>query len=631
MGLPTMLTLFAAVFAVTGMASVLVNPDKPEGRFYFGYPVKFDNRYTASRTIARVSDSLPADSVPAPWLDNHNICAPSSSGPSQGATANICDPSGLLTSRHLDLLNHKIYPIFRGEAPYSLVECPPTSNRASQGFRIAILTIRNLPADGNTLATRARLYAEAVFTNWNLRDNCGASVFILLSWEDRRLYIKTGSLAARYISSSKINDVFQSMTDHLKNGDIYSALDSAVSELSARLRSYHSSHPNPQPPSKPTPGAAPGSTDDGPFGPLFFSRGPSWWDLELSLVVVVCAICLVSACCHGFGGPDVARLRRDKKALLRKLEVVRTEYIRASMTQYEPSSCPVCQEKVSEDKENDETEEDEGDPLTGQKVHDSSAESEKSPRSTKRYPCGHVFHEKCLQSLPSRPTGCPVCDAGKPGEDVPSLSDSRGKDYMYRLDRLRNEYSHLLTAPLLGQLCDSNPTTWPSTLDESFLSRGTGVRSHGYSEIGSSPDTYWQGGQNRGWGGGGGSGAGGMLAAGAAGVGAGWLLNNAFSGGGDGQQQQQQQQQLQQDQGQGFGWNAEGGTGASWGNAQMGSGNPSWLGQQSVDDGAGQGTGWGDAGNSMSQAFSSLTGGWGGGSSQADGGDDGGGGDGAGW
>lgn len=572
------------------------------------------------RANARTSDSLPADSVPAPWYDNHNVCATGSSGFNKGETASVCDPSGLLTSRQMDDLNREIYPVFRGQSPYSLVECPPNSNEAAHGFRIAAMVIRRLPSDGNTLATRARLYAEAIFTNWNLGDNCGASVLIFMSWEDRRLYIKTGSLAANYISNTKINSIFQSMTKHLEKDDIYSALDTAVTQLSYLLHSYHPNHPHHAPPPTSAPGVPLTPTNDHPFGPLFFKRGPTWWDLELSLVVVGCAICLVMACCHGFGGPDAARLRREKKALLLKLDTVRTEYIRASMPQYEPASCPICQEQFSNDEETGDAQESEGDPLTGQKVHDSSPEMEKPP-SVRKYPCGHVFHDNCLNTLPSRPTGCPVCDAGKPGAEVPSLSDSRGKDFSYRLERLHAEHPHLLTVPLLAHLHDSNPTTWPDSLDESFLSRGPGgSASHGYSEIGAGRGGYWQGNGNRGWdrGGGGGSGVGGMVAAGAAGMGAGWLLNNAFSGDHHGQPQQFQQQEQQSG-----GWNGGSGTGTSWGNAQVDSGNQSWFGQQSVDDGGGQGTGWGNAANSMSQAFNAMGGGWDGGSSQNDGGGDG--------
>lgn len=625
------LSTAALVVAASGIALSISDQGVQGFRFKSASEIADANATTAGNV--RTVDSPPADSVPAPWYDTRNICAPSASGRSRGAAASVCDPSGLLMPRQMDILNNNIYSVYQGQSPHSLVECPPASNVAEHGFRIAIITVRSIPADGNTLAMRARLYAEAIFTKWDLANNCGASVLVLLAWDDRRLFIKTGSLASRYVTNIKINDVFQMMTKYLQNGNIYPALDTAVNQLSSILRSYHPSHTNPQPPSNPAPGTPPiPKTDDGPFGPLFFKHGPSWWDLELSLVVVMCAVCLVTACCHGFGGPDAARLRREKKTLLRKLDVVRTEYIRASMPQYEPSSCPVCQEQVSEDGDTDVAEEDEGDPLTGQKVHDSSLDLKKSPRSIKKYPCGHFFHESCLQSLPSRPSGCPVCEAGKPGADVPSLSESRGKDFSYRLERLRNEYPHLLTVPLLAQLHDSNPTTWPDRLEDAFLSRGSGIQGrHGYSEIGSGRDTYWQGNDGRSWGGGGGTGAGGMLAAGAAGVGAGWLLNNAFSGG-QHDQQQQQQQLLQQQQEQGSGWNAEGGMGTSWSNnTQVGPGNQSWFGQQSADDGAGQGTGWGNAADSMSQAFSAMSGGWGGGSSQAGGDDDGGGGDGTGW
>lgn len=579
--------------------------------------------------ITRLADSLPAESVPAPWLDSHNTCTPESSYGRLDDRSSVCDPSGLLTPRQLDALNRKTYAVYQGSSPYSLVTCPPSSNSAEHGFRIAIITIRTIPYDGNSLPTRTKLYADAIFSHWNLQNNCGASILILIALDDRRLYIKTGSLAATFVTSNDINSMFQSMVTQLKQNDINSALDIAVTRISSLLRAYRPDHPYHPPPQTPAPktGTAPSPQDRGPFGPLFFKSGPVWWDLELSLVVISSAICVIVACCHGFGGPDAAKLRREKKILLQKLDTVRTEYIRASMPQYDPASCPICQNDVSQLGDSyDDDDVDEGDPLTGQRVHGNSQVSENSPRPIQKFPCGHIFHNHCVESLSSKQTGCPVCDAGAPNVDVPSLSDSRDKDFSYRLARLHAEYPHLLTPSLYALLRDSNPTTWPDRLEESFLTRPSASTGRGYSEIGSGDATHWQGQDHRGWGGDrrGGGDIGGRLAAGALGAGAGWFLSSTL---GHGQQQQEQGAQTRPE-----GWSSGTGEGASWSTSQIDSGNPSWVGQQSADDGSrGQGFGWGNAASSVSAAFGGMSG-WGGGNSQDGGnGGNGGDGDGAGW
>lgn len=409
-------------------------------------------------------DVLSPEKLPPPWQDTSNFCHPR--GYSNAAQfTSICDPSGLLSIHELSNLDSILRHIYTGTRPYSLVKCterPPsdTAHPATHGFHVAMALVRRMQFDQNTLSQRAQHFADVLFSNWHLSDNCGASVLLFLSIEDRQMYIKTGATAVRYLNEHQIDDVYKRMIPKLQRDRLNAALHAGVQTIAHFLAKYQGEH------------AGPRATDDGAGTasppPLFFRGWPAWWDLHLSIVAIIVAVFVVIACCNGVGGIEAARKRREKKQLLRKLDTVRDEYFGSMMESYAPSTCPICHEKVALSWEPIEPAlSSEGDALA-----DGAATHRR--RSVRTLRCGHTFHDRCFDDEYPTPSGtipsCPVCgDVGSGASTPPSLRETRMQDVSFRLNRLHDQYPHILSDEVMAKLEAEPPNIWPNPMKESYL------------------------------------------------------------------------------------------------------------------------------------------------------------------
>ncbi|CDF37507.1 unnamed protein product [Chondrus crispus] len=492
----------------------------------------------------RVADEVSPDYMPPPWLDTRSICHPDHS--SGSASSNICDPSGLLSHRHTTSLEDLLAQVHAGRTPYSLVSCDQSSSPNPVGFRLALALVRRMSYDGRTLSDRADNFAHRLFDSWSLSDNCGASVLLFFSLEDKRLFIRTGSLATTYFNEHQIDKVYAKMIPELEKNRVYSALQIGLTEIAQYLSMYNGVRAGAVDTAPPRQGAA---------APLFFRSGPSWWDLELSIVFLVFAFMAVLACCNGFGGREATRRNRERRHVLRKLNVIRHEYVAAMLPQYVPTTCPFCHDNLAPAWE----------PTVPTLPDAEPLESEAPPaRPVRKLRCGHAFHESCFDDEHPTPSGtipdCPVCkDRGGGVSTPPNLNETRGQDYTFRIRSLADAYPHILTEQVVEKLNTETPNLWPESMTEAYLRaerRDTRARD---VEFGSD-----RGGGGGGWFGG----FGGLLAAGGLGA----LIGSMFSGGGAGRQ----------------GYYADIPSG--------GSGNPGgqWFGGSSGNSGGtGFGTGWG--------------------------------------
>lgn len=411
-------------------------------------------------------DVLSPEKLPAPWEDTSNFCHPRGYATS-GDFTSICDPSGLLSNHELSKLDTTLRQIYTGTRPYSLVKCPEQAHSdpahpPTHGFHVAIALVRRMQFDRNTLSERAEHFVDVLFSNWHLSDNCGASVLLFLSMEDRQMYIKTGVTAVRYLNEHQIDDVYGRMTPKLKKDRLNSALHAGVQRIGHFLAKYQGEHAGPR--------ATDGGAGKGLGAPLFFRGWPAWWDLELSIVAVIAAVFVVLACCNGVGGIEAARKKREKKQLLRKLDTVRDEYFGSMNEAYAPSTCPICHDKVTLSWEPTvPTLPSEGDSLTeGAATH--------RRRSVRTLRCGHAFHDRCFDEEYPTPSGttppCPVCaDMGSGITSPPSLRDTRMQDVSFRLNRLHDQYPHILTDEVMAKLEAEPPNIWPNPMKESYLKR----------------------------------------------------------------------------------------------------------------------------------------------------------------
>lgn len=528
----------------------------------------------------------------------------------------LCDPSGLLSRRDADQLDDQLAKIYSGYSPYSLVSCSQSSSSSQQhGFRIAIAVVRRMESDGKSLPQRTQSFSNTLFSRWGLDEACGASVLLFLSFSDKQMYIQVGSLAEKYLNDNQIEQVESKMVSLLKKNNLSKALSVGLSDIADYLRRYKGTHPPPSSSGAPLNGEAPRS---GLSAPLFWRGGPDWWDLELSIIAAIFAVLTVISCCHGFGGKKATRKKREKRQVMAKLNVVRTEYVAAILPQYVPTTCPICQEDLT--------------PPWAPAIPTLSSESEhlrEEPapaRPVRTLRCGHAFHEDCFDNenpVPSDtiPT-CMICGDKGGGNSTPSsLGSTREKDTSFRLMKLAQQYPYVLTDGVVAKLTAVTPNLWPERMKESYLKasmerdeRGfpRGVRGDGYG-----------GGFFNNWGG--------ILAAGGIGAFIGSMLGGWGNRGDRDQGNYSDIPAPAAAGGEWFGggggggggnsgnWTGAGGRGAGWGDGSGGNG------------GGGQGAGWGDALADAASRFSGGNGGlgtsWGGGG----GGNGGGGGQGTGW
>lgn len=550
--------------------------------------------------------------MPPPWNDMNSICQ---SHRSSNRYTAVCDPSGLLSSRDINRLDEQLSTIYSGRSPYSLVSCPQSSSSSSDqhGFRVSIALVRRMTSDEKSLPERAESFARTLFDRWGLNEGCGASVLVFLSFYDKRMYIATGTLAETYLNNDQVGKVESKMTSFLKKKEIAKALQAGVSEIAGYLRKYEGAHPTAGNPASSQTDASPRS---GLSAPLLWRRGPEWWDLELSVVAALFAVLLVLSCCHGIGGKEATKRKREKKRVMSKLNVVRSEYVAATLPQYIPTTCPICQNDLT--------------PPWVPTVptlpeSESLREEPARARPVRTLRCGHAFHDDCFDEENPTPSGtvptCMVCgDKGGGNSSPPSLESTRAKDTSFRLTKLAQQYPHILTEDVVAKLSAETPNFWPERMTDSYLKARSTRNERGF------PSGLRGGGDGGGfW-----NNWGGILAAGGTGA----FLGSLFSGWGnrwgrgDGRYGD-----IPAPAAAGSQWYGGSGGGGGDGNWMGGSGRGAgWRNGSEAFGGVGHGAGWGGALAGAASRFSGGGGGLGSGWGIGGGGGGGGGsGQGTGW
>lgn len=403
------------------------------------------------------------------------------------------------------------------------------------------------------------------------------------------MYIQTGRLATKYLNEHQIDAVYKRMIPHLSQNRVYKALDVGLSEIASYLSKYSGAHAG---------GVDTHSPPSGVAMPLFFRGGPAWWDLELSIVFIIFMVFAVFACCNGIGGTEATRRKRERRQVLRKLNIVKSEYVAAMLPQYTPATCPFCHDDLTPPWV----------PTVPTLPDTSPLIEEEEPvtaRPVRKLRCGHMFHESCFDDEHPTPSGtipdCPVCGDRAGGVSTPpSLNSTRAQDAAFRVQKLAEEYPHILTDAVIAKLSSETPNLWPESMTEWYLRpvvRERGMSDAGYA--GNSGGGGWFGG------------LGGLLAAGGLGA----LIGSTLSGWGGRSEAQSNYTNIPAA-------NAGGHVGQ-------------WIGGTGTQGGGGHGAGWG---NALSGAASRMTGGGGGGLgagwggwSGGGGGGGGGGGHGSGW
>lgn len=115
-------------------------------------------------------------------------------------------------------------------------------------------------------AAMAQQMAKDLHAKWAVgSSDCDNGVLLLLSVEDRQIYISTGAGSMRYLSDNSLVDIISNMKPKLREHDYDGALEQAVIDIGLGLAG--------RPPAKQAWEVVPIIF----FGAVIFLMGRSWW------------------------------------------------------------------------------------------------------------------------------------------------------------------------------------------------------------------------------------------------------------------------------------------------------------------------------------------------------------------
>ena len=288
---------------------------------------------------------------------------------------------------------------------------------------------------GLTPQETAKAFAKVLHARWGVgQAACDNGILLLLSVDDKQIYISTGVQADEALPSGNLNLIISWMIPYLKNGEYGEAVIRAVTNIGLGLSGWELS-----------------------------KEDPSW---TAGLIFALCvSIFIIYTMIRGFLTSRKQRKRlQGCKHVLAKIKEEQDKMQNREWSQHK--TCPVCFEEFDQDKDVI-RDEGEGSPLlSGQPVRES--ETPAVPRLVLQ--CGHSICEPCLTSWMERTRTCPVCrapidtDAGEVKQQQSHISPQSSMrqegirslandillaDIMYRLRRVQTMYPEFVSDDLI--------------------------------------------------------------------------------------------------------------------------------------------------------------------------------------
>jgi len=398
-----------------------------------------------------------------------------------GRASSICDPDGVLTENTKNRIEGIIQDIERGESPYRLAPCGSSS---PEGYHAAVAVMNKMKVEeGEQPAAVAKEFAKTLHARWGVGSSeCDNGVLMLLSVDDRQVFVSTGKQAQREgLPDDTLAIIVSWMVPYLKDGAYGEAVVRGLTNVGLALSGWD------------------------------VAKDDSTWDIGLVFFLIVLAFMLFSIV------QSILQARKRTKRLKsckQVLEKIKDEQDRVVSREWsEHRTCPVCFEAFGEPGESSEATTEEGSRLLGD-----------PDRKRLVLQCGHCVCEPCLKEWMGRNRTCPVCrqpvdddggaDADGAGQ-APSGSGTAGRvprdslasevlaaDLLYRLQRAQRLYPEFITDDTVQGWHRSGRDTGSFRMDrwvtdQVTVARQTRAGSHG------SAATSFGGGR----GGGGGAGA----------------------------------------------------------------------------------------------------------------------------
>eukprot|EP00891_Asterochloris_glomerata_P009350 jgi/Astpho2/9350/fgenesh1_pg.00142_%23_25_t len=324
----------------------------------------------------------------------------------------ICDPDNILSEGGANEVEGIMADIAKGTSPYVPDACMP-SDTAVPGYMVAVALMQRMhvPA-GRSAQEQAEVFAETVHNSWGVGDAaCSNGVLLLLSVQDRVVYISVGKGTARSLDHTRLQWVIDAMRPKLRAGKYDGAVAQGVADVGLILA-----------------GEAP-DIDQGESG---------WFDWLAGGAVLGLFGAVIGRTC--WTGAKRRRESRRCKELLEKLKHEQEHAMRHS--RYPAASCPICFDDLvgAEELENSASignaggkhdsppstpvgseassskaptrpadTDSEATALLKERLKDTQKSAKVDKKKPLALPCGHTFCEPCLSRWLDQNNSCPIC------------------------------------------------------------------------------------------------------------------------------------------------------------------------------------------------------------------------------
>ena len=223
----------------------------------------------------------------------------------KGSESMICDPEAILTTRYVNqiekLLKHVQKNTYSG--------CNRGSN---SGFQIAVAVLSRMHRNSNeSVGETAEKFAKHLHNSLGVGNaRCDDGAVLLLSTNDRQVYMSTGRVTSQSLTNGKIDLIIAEMKPHLQDKNYGKSLEVAVTKMGEALT-----------------GIVLESSED--YGLIKF------------FVTLAAGVALGIYLAH--------RRNQDRENCKLKLRRIQDERDRAGQSpeSYESKSCPICLEEFA--------------------------------------------------------------------------------------------------------------------------------------------------------------------------------------------------------------------------------------------------------------------------------------------
>lgn len=400
-----------------------------------------------------------------------------------GRVSSICDVDGVLSDTIKNRLEGLIDDIQHGESPYRLAQC---GSVGSEGYEVAVAVMQKMRVDpGKQPAEVAKKFAKTLHARWGVGNSaCDNGVLVLLSTDDRQVYVSTGSQSQREgLSDGTLSLVVSWIVPYLKQGAYGEAMIRVVTNIGLALSGWD------------------------------VAQDESTWSIGLVFFLIVLTFMLFSIAL------SVCQTRKRNtrlKTCKQVLEKIKDEQDKVVSREWsEHRTCPVCFEAFGESS---------GETLTSTVgVDDATEEGSRLLGAPDRkrlvLKCGHSVCEPCLKEWMARNRTCPICresvdnddgDAGTVDDGMATgtvgarslANDVLTADLLYRLQRTQRMYPEFITDDVVRGWHQSGQDTGSFRMDRWVTDQVVAARQTTRGIHGSSSASF-----GGGRGGGGGAGA----------------------------------------------------------------------------------------------------------------------------